>query len=86
MPVSSSRPENDVTERNTTVARSDGKATDFSVAKGLAGWLLIGDDVRDDLVLAGDTQMVFVRPGRGAIPIRASDELRSRPPTTLSDR
>jgi hypothetical protein len=44
------------------VARSDGKATDFVVAKGLAGLLLIGDDVRDDLVLAGDARMVFVRP------------------------
>jgi hypothetical protein len=46
------------------VARSDGKATDFTVAKGLAGLLLIGDDVRDDLVLAGDTRMVFVGPDR----------------------
>lgn len=44
------------------VARSDGKVTDFVVAKGLAGLLLIGDDVRDDLVLAGDARMVFVRP------------------------
>jgi hypothetical protein len=41
------------------VARSDGNATDFSVAKGLAGWLLIGDDVRDDLVLVGEERMVF---------------------------
>ena len=44
------------------VARSDGKATEFVVAKGLAGLLLIGEDVRDDLVLAGDTRMVFARP------------------------
>jgi hypothetical protein len=41
------------------VARSDGNAMDFVVAKGLAGWLLIGDDVRDDLVFGGDARMVF---------------------------
>jgi hypothetical protein len=44
------------------IARFDGGATDFSVAKGLGGWLLIGDDVRDDRVLVGDAQVVFVRP------------------------
>jgi hypothetical protein len=44
------------------VARADGKATEFAVAKGLSGWLLIGEDVRDDLVLGGDVRMVFVRP------------------------
>ena len=38
--------------------------TAFTVAKSLAGLSLIGDDVRDDLVLAGDTRMVFVRPDR----------------------
>jgi hypothetical protein len=43
------------------VVRSDGNATDFSVAKGVDGWLLIGDDVRDDLVLANNARMVFVR-------------------------
>ena len=51
-----------------SVARSDGNATDFTVAKGLAGWLLIGDDVRDDLVLAGDVQMVFVLPDAARMP------------------
>ena len=50
------------------VARSDGKATDFVVAKGLAGWLLIGDDVRDDLVLAGDARMVFIGPDEASHP------------------
>jgi hypothetical protein len=39
------------------------KATDFAVAKGLAGLSLLGDDVRDDVVLAGAVQLVFVRPG-----------------------
>ena len=63
------------------VARSDGRATEFTVAKRLAGWLLIGDDVRDDLVLAGDTRMVFVRPERNAIAVRAPSELHAQPPT-----
>ena len=43
-------------------ARFDGRPTDFTVAKWLKGWMLIGDDVRDDLVMAGDVRLVFVRP------------------------
>jgi hypothetical protein len=44
------------------VARFDGRPTHFTVAKGLAGWLLLGDDVRSDLVMASDVRVVFVRP------------------------
>jgi len=42
------------------LARFDGKPTAFTVAKGLKGWLLLGDDVRGDRVIAGDVQLVFV--------------------------
>jgi len=44
------------------IAIAGGEAAVFTVAKGLAGLLLIGDDVRDDLVLAGNMRLVFVRP------------------------
>jgi hypothetical protein len=44
------------------IARSDGKATNFVVAKGLRGWMLIGNDARDETVLAGDVGLVFVQP------------------------
>jgi hypothetical protein len=50
------------------VARPDGNATAFTVAKSLAGLSLIGDDVRDDLVLAGNTRMVFCSPDRAPAP------------------
>jgi hypothetical protein len=46
------------------IARSDGKATNFVVAKGLRGWMLIGNDARDETVLAGDVGLVFVQPDR----------------------
>jgi hypothetical protein len=70
------------------IARFDGGATDFSVAKGLGGWLLNGEDVRDDRVLAGDTRLVFVQPdgvhgaefeeavGARGVPIEVPQKLR----------
>jgi hypothetical protein len=70
------------------IARFDGGATEFSVAKGLGGWLLNGDDVRDDRVLAGDTRLVFVQPdgvhgaefeeavGARGVPIEVPQKLR----------
>ena len=58
------------------VSRSGGEPTDFTVANGGAGLLLLSGDARSDLIAPGNLPFVFVRPATSAYPpaARSNDD------------